>query len=185
MKFIKTTIVAAIMAFSLNATAQNNLLNSDVYTFENPGKALWIQHKANWELTSEKAFEGKQSLKFNCDDLSTVKGSNMAAQIGTTGDKPNDGTVKLYPGTYTISMMVWLGENAPLSFGTNLAANGSSPFVQISWKLKKTVKGEWVELTQKFTLEKAVSTKMAIQVSTNPKWGGAGVLYIDDIKITQ
>lgn len=185
MNLLKSLFILVITVLALNVKAQDNLLNKDVYTFENPGKGLWIQHKDNWGLTTEKAAIGAQSLKFTCDDLSTVKGQNMAAQAGTTADKPNAGTVKLEAGTYTISLKVWLGKTSPLAFSTNLAATDSTPFTPISWKLKKTVKGEWVELSQKITIEKAISTKMGIQVSTNPKWGGAGTFYVDDIKIVK
>jgi hypothetical protein len=51
--------------------------------------------------------------------------------------------------------------------------------------LKGVEKNKWVELKQDITFPDLESAKMSISVSSNPKWGGVGTVYVDDIKISK
>lgn len=183
MKLIITLAIAALSVLPLSAKKKvANLLPADVYGFEKTEKIWWTKYKDVFTVSTEKAASGEKSLKFSCADLSAIGDiPNIQIQGGNT--KTSEGLVSLKPGAYTVSIKVWLSpEGAPKGFSTNLR----KPFVPVAWKTKGVATGEWVELTQDITVEKAIeATNLVVSVSTNPKWGGAGTFYLDDITITK
>lgn len=186
----KTVTLFLFAIFSCISTpifAQNadgNLLDSKYFSFESGEKSWYVQHKENWTLTTEKAASGTSSLKYSCSDISTAPVLMQVHAMAGKDVQPEK--VILAPGDYTISLKVWLTDTAPISFSTSIAERKDiSPFFLISWKLKNVEKNKWVELSQKISIESPLNSRMVISVSNNPKWGGAGVIYIDDIKIVK
>lgn len=185
MKNSKLIIALALAAFTvlpLSAKKKSdlNLLPADIYGFENTKGVWWTKHKEIWTVSTEKAASGEASLKFSCNDLSQAADvKNIQMQGGN--QKTGVGQISLSPGTYTITVKVWLSsEGAPKAFSSNI----KSPFVSIPWKFKNVATEEWVTLTQEIVIEEEVkASKLTLAVSTNPKWGGAGTFYVDDICI--
>lgn len=181
MKLQKTILsLVVILATATSTWAQTNLLDADYYSFEGSDK-WYIQHADFWSVTTEKSATGDQSLKFSCEDFSKAPGNSVSVHGVSGRPSPEHIQVKLKPGKYTMSVKVWLEENSPVGFGTNIA----KPFMQIKWSLKGVEKSKWVTLTQEIEIKENTADKIVINVSSNPKWGGAGTFYIDDISISE
>lgn len=179
---IITIALAAFTVLPISAKKKaENLLPNAIYGFEMNGNAWWTNAKDAYQITSEKAATGEKCLKYSVADLSAYETKNIAMQGGNK--KKQLGLVTLEPGTYTISMKVWVSaDKAPLSFTTNI----KKPFVGINWKLKNVDTEQWVNLTQEIVIEEAVkASSLVVAVSTNIKRGGTGTFYIDDIAITK
>ncbi len=184
MKNLKLIIALAFAALTfLPLSAQKNSANlfpAEAQSFEQYKGVWWTKHKDIWTLTSEKAATGEKALKYNCTDLSAVADvKNISIQSGNK--KSNTALLNLKPGTYTFSFKVWLpAQGAPKGFTTNI----KKPFVKVAWKTKNVATEEWVTLTQEVEItEPVVDANLVVSVSTNPKWGGEGSFYIDDICI--
>ena len=141
------------------------------FDFENSKKEWWTKYKDIWSISNDRAAEGTKSLKFSCSEFpSDVK--NM--QILNSG-------VQLTEGTYTINAKIFIEEGSEIT-GFNI--NLKKPFTSVKFKLKKVSTGKWVDISQEMVVEKDGSN-LVVAVSTNPKWGGKGVFYLDDIKISK
>lgn len=172
-------------ALGFNTISAQNVLDKSAFGFETEVKekpvCWWVVPAQRDRImpTKEKAASGEYSLKISCQDFGDLK-MIQAQSILKEGSKS---LVSLKAGTYTVSLKVYVGEDSPVSFSTNILETKDSKFIPISWKLKGVEKNKWVELKQEVTFPKLKNTKMAISLSSNPKWGGFGTVYIDDIKI--
>ncbi|MFR9524091.1 MAG: hypothetical protein SNH94_05925 [Rikenellaceae bacterium] len=176
MKKLIFTVAFAAMAFvgAQSASAQKLSLG-----FEGD-KEWWIQPKYRESvlITSEKAAEGQKSLKIDCKDFGE-ENSVTAQMIKETHQ------IISPAGVYTITLKVFLPENPPLGISTPIKDNASDYFQPISWKLKGVEKGKWVELSQEIELKELEAGVMSVTLFANPKWGGVGCIYVDDIKINK
>ncbi|UXX79373.1 hypothetical protein N7E81_18640 [Reichenbachiella carrageenanivorans] len=181
MKLQKITLSLLILLVVATSTwAQTNLLDTDYYSFE--GDQKWfVQHRDFWSVSDEKSATGERSLKFSCEDFSKATGNSVSVQGVSGKPSPEFIQVKLKPGKYNMTLKVWLEEKAPVGFGTNLA----KPFTPIKWSFKGLEKSKWVTLSQEIEIKENTATKMVITVSSNPKWGGAGTFYVDDIALSK
>lgn len=181
MKRFNLLITLAFTLLSvLPITAQESVIAEDIYGFESMPAAWWTNAKDVFTISSEKVASGENALKFSCADVTAYEFKNIQMQGGNK--KKDIGLVSLAPGDYTVSCKVWLTETTPSAFSINV----KKPFLKNTFNLKKVAKGEWVTLSNDFTVvEKATATNLIITVSTNKKWGGNGTFYMDDIHVTK
>ena len=166
---IKLLIAIAFLGFT---TTQ--LLAQEVYSFdfESGQKEWWTKYKEIWTVSSEKAVSGESSLKYSCSELpADVKN----IQIFSPAD------VVLQPGNYTVAFKVWIEKGSEQK---GISINAQKPWATAPFKFNKTTQGEWIDMSNELVIEKE-ATKLVVSVSTNPKWGGTGTLYIDDLKVTK
>lgn len=163
--------IALILGF-LSFVTMNLKAQETVIDFETGEKALWTKSKEFISITNEKAVSGTYSFKYSCNEIPAGV-ENFQGYVESN---------KIFsPDTYSISLKIWIDESFK---GTNFNLNFSKPWSSTSWKINKVAKGQWVEMYQEVVVEKE-SSKFYVSVSANPKWGGTGTLYIDDIKIVK
>ncbi|ANW95299.1 hypothetical protein AXE80_02910 [Wenyingzhuangia fucanilytica] len=160
----KVLFVVTVIVFSVTGVTAQEVQES----FEKGSKGWWTPSKQVWSVSNDKASEGKSSLKFNCSQFPE----------GAKGIKYQNVGMKLSAGTYKITAKVFVEENSKVT-GFSIAT--MKPFKTVSIKFTKLAKGEWVDVEQEITLEKDASN-VVINVSSNPKWGGTGTFYLDDLK---
>lgn len=174
------TLFLGLAAFNSNAQDHpNNLLDKQVFGFEESANPWFMQNKEFFSLTNEKAASGKISLKFACDDAAKMD-KKVQVQSGSKKDVDTKYKVNLDAGDYIMYVKVFAAEEAPKSFNINVFGGEFTP---VNFKLDKVEKGKWVELSQKISLGDIKDGKLHVSVSANPKFGGAGVFYVDDIAI--
>ncbi|MDV7185796.1 hypothetical protein R3X25_00765 [Lutibacter sp. TH_r2] len=126
------------------------------------------QHNQIWNINNERAAEGIYSLKF--------KSGSVDSELKHVEFIKNSETIE--PGTYEVTLKVWQEDYSVVK---GFSINFQNPWHSVAFKLNKVKKGEWVELSKKLIIEKATK-KMVFSVSTNPKWGGIGTFYLDDVQ---
>ncbi|WP_366184335.1 hypothetical protein [Flavobacterium ovatum] len=89
--------------------------------------------------------------------------------------------VKLSVATCMVSLKVLADENLKAG-GFNITV--AKPWTTTNFKRNKVEKGKWIDLFQELVLPET-SEKLNITVSANPKWGGTGIFYIDDLTIVK
>lgn len=177
---VLVALFLGLLAYQSNAQEHlNSLLDNNVYGFEQSENPWFIQSKEFFSLTNEKAATGKTSLKFGCDDVSKIV-KIAQVQSGQKKDVDTKYKVNLSAGDYIVYVKVFATEETPNSFNINVFGN---QFKSVNFKLDNVEKNKWVELSQKVSLSDAKDGKLHVAVSNNPKYGGAGVFYIDDIAI--
>lgn len=148
-----------------------NLLEGKYYGIEGAGEGWSTSKEKNWNYSTSNPASGNYSLKFSC--------SEFPADVKNMQMQKSD--VLLAKGIYTITAKIFIEENSEIvGFNINL----KKPFESAKFKLKKVPTGQWVEISQDMIVEKEGS-KLVVAVSTNPKWGGKGTFYLDDIKISK
>lgn len=189
MKKISILSLILVAVFGLNlavkAAEPTNLLNQHYFGFEsaveknNMDKGWFFPAPLMYSLTSEKAATGTYSLKFHTNDVTTA--AEFSQGFCGSGEKnPADSKVTLPAGTYTASVKVWVGDDAPSAFEISI----NTPWKTMYWKLKNVEKNKWVTLTQDISFEETTGSKMTIKVQTkNMPSSGSCTLFIDDISI--
>lgn len=175
------------MALVINILNAQNVLNEKAYGFETELKekpvSWWIvpEQRDKVMVTKEKSASGDYSLKISCQDFGGIK----SLQCQSIVKEGSGSKVDLKSGTYMVSLKVFAEDVSPVSFSTNILPTKNTEFIPINWKLKGVERNKWVELKQDITFPDLESAKMSIAVSSNPKWGGIGTIYVDDIKISK
>ena len=174
MKNIITFII--VMFFLSNLVAQENMLADGVGEFESyKSSGWWLQQKDNIKFIKGKYSEGNSSLKFTRGKNDNDKG-NLAAHNSNALKAP------LKPGKYKVVAKVWLASDAPSGFNFTLK---SKKYQNIGIKFKNTPKKKWVEVSENFEIKRFFDGKLILSVYKDPKFGGKGTFYIDELKIVK
>jgi len=175
------------MVFGIGTVNAQNVLNEMAYGFETEVKEKpvnwWIvpAQRDKVMVTKDKAASGDYSLKISCQDFGNIK----TLQCQSIVKKESGSKINLNSGTYTVSLKVYADDVCPIGFSTNILPTKDTKFIPIKWNLKGVEKNKWVELKQDITFPDLKDAKMSIAVSSNPKWGGVGTIYVDDINISK
>ena len=179
--------LGCFMVFGIGTVNAQNVLNEMAYGFETEVKEKpvnwWIvpAQRDKVMVTKDKAASGDYSLKISCQDFGNIK----TLQCQSIVEKESGSKINLNSGTYTVSLKVYADDVCPMGFSTNILATKDTKFIPIKWNLKGVEKNKWVELKQDITFPDLKDAKMSIAVSSNPKWGGVGTIYVDDINISK
>ncbi|UMB61693.1 hypothetical protein MHL31_05680 [Lutibacter sp. A80] len=154
--------------------------------FSGPNGAFWVGAPLNgsadnpiWSRTTEKAYEGNASMKFNVD------GITKAYQLHTFGL----GTIDMIPaGTYKISFMVYLeAGNTMEKFWT---WGGEVPeLAPEAWNLDGLPREQWIKIEHIVTLSEINSKKkvtLVINPPSNPNSStGQQTMYFDNFSFVE
>lgn len=179
--------LGCFMVFGIGTVNAQNVLNEMAYGFETEVKEKpvnwWIvpAQRDKVMVTKDKAASGDYSLKISCQDFGGIK----SLQCQSIVNEDSGSKVDLKSGTYTVSLKVFAEDVCPIGFSTNILPTKDTKFIPIKWNLKGVEKNKWVELKQDITFPDLKDAKMSIAVSSNPKWGGVGTVYVDDINISK
>lgn len=166
-KLIMTAAIAAMTMVSVQAQEFSN-------SFEDASE-WWIQpaHREMVSISGDQTKDGSKALKFSAEDFGE---KNMVTAMVCP--------FTLDAGTYTFKINIFLTDKAPTALNTNIRDKDNDRFVPVVWKFNKTEKNQWVELTQNVTLENDVDgAELNVSFSSNPKWGGTGTMYVDQIQV--
>ena len=155
--------------------------------YAGPNGAFWVGAALNgsaadpiWSRTTEKAFEGSASMKFNVND-----GIKAAYQMHTYGL----GTIDMIPaGTYKVSFMVYLEAGNTMSgFWT---WGGEVPELAPDvWDVSGLARGQWVKIEHVVTLNE-INAKKKVTLVINPPANpnattGKQTMYIDNFSFVE
>ncbi|WPR71402.1 hypothetical protein SLW70_15920 [Flavobacterium sp. NG2] len=168
--------IKLVFAFVLLTTSVFKMSAQEIsFDFEDGNKRIWTKAKEVFMVTNEKAVSGKSSLKYNVTELPANEKENFQLFLG------GNENVKWSSGTYIISLKFMADENLK---ATGFNINVMKPFAAANFKINKVEKGKWIDLSQELVIAED-SERLSLSVSGNPKWGGTGTFYVDDIKIVK
>ncbi len=124
----------------------------------------------------EKFASGTRSLKFVAD------GELSADTVSLQGP---EGSVKLEDGVYELSMRVWVD---PKTTVKRLQVSLQDPAVELpAIDLRSCAKGEWVTVTQSFSLNTASgdNDRMTISINNSDVPAGSQLIYFDAISVSR
>lgn len=154
--------------------------------FAGPSGAFWVGAPLNgsaadpiWSRTTDKAFEGAASMKFNVDG---IKGTY---QLHTYGLGLID---KIPAGTYKVSFMVYLEAGNTMSGFWTWGGEVTELAPEV-WDLSGLPRGQWVKMEHVVTLA-AITAKKKVSIVVNPAGNtnagtGRQTMYLDDFSFIE
>lgn len=168
MKKIIQLVAILISSFALNA---QNLLSEDASGFEGEESGWQIQNKNVFEFSNKKQNSGAYSLKVFKTSYN-AKGKNAVAIYENAFPRG------LKSGKYKVSAKVLVSRNAPKGFGFKLKGE---EFKNIYLSFEGVPTHKWISVSKTVEIKRMKVTDAIIIVSKNPKYGGNGLFYVDDI----
>ncbi|MFY0601276.1 MAG: T9SS type A sorting domain-containing protein [Cyclobacteriaceae bacterium] len=177
-KIITSLLVLCVVSI---ASAQDiflvNALSDSHYGMES-SDGWWMQHPANWSLTSLKSATGDQSLKYsNATTISEELKAHGSASIPEM-------EINLEVGQYTISSKVYIEADSELS-GFQITfkpGNAGGSFIGVQFDFTDVPKEQWTEISTTFTLTTDM-VDYSMLVIVGASHGGKGTFYVDDFYI--
>ncbi len=161
-----------------NADGDTNVLNSLVYSFEQIGPnvaCMWhLQHKDNYIPTTEKAYDGEYSMKYELNDPTVKTDLQIQGNFNSDLIKPI-----FEDGEYELSMYFWADTESPTKVDIPFIA--SNKYFSVSFDLTEIKKKEWVKLTQKVRIEDLADKRAKTNIII--RGGQQGTVYMDKMEL--
>ncbi len=163
-----------------NAPDDKNILNSLVYSFEkigvNEGACWFVQHKDQYTVTKEKAYDGEYSLKFSNLDPTLTNALQVQGSFNSNLVKPN-----IKSGNYEMSAYFWLDEESPSK--VEIVFQNASPGLSAIFDLTGVEKNKWLKVSTRIAV--GDFTKEDRKINVQVKNGQTGTFYIDKIELVE